>query len=157
MLTLAEFQLLLQSISSFAIAAGLIFTAVQFRAWRKAAHVANFTKLVELQMSLRRMRVDDPSLAHIYQHDVVDLHNDRDIREHFMNLMQLSVFEIVWFSYREGQLPKDYFESWKKRMHSIVVEESFRRMMISPSMKILHDDFQTYIQNMMNEVTPSGR
>src|SRR5690349_13767064 len=105
-------QITLQSISSFAIAAGLIFTAVQFRQYRRAVHVANFSKLVEMQLHLREMRVHDPSLAAVYRHDVEHLANDREIREYFMNLMQLSVFEIVWFSHKNGQLPDDYFESW---------------------------------------------
>lgn len=151
-MTLPELQLLFQSISSLAIAGGFIYTAVQFRAWRQAAHVANFAKLVEMQMSLRRMRVDDPSLAHIYRDDVQDLHNDREIREHFMNLMQLSVFEIVWYAHREGQIAPDYFRSWEKRMHAIVVEASFRKMMNGPSMKILHDEFQAYIVELMKRV-----
>src|SRR4051812_24154652 len=98
-------QITLQSISSLAIAAGLIFTAVQFRQYRRAIHVANFTKLVELQMHLRELRVHDPSLAAVYAHDVEHLSTDQEIREYFMNLMQLSVFEIVWFSHKNGQLP----------------------------------------------------
>jgi hypothetical protein len=28
-------------------------------------------------------------------------------REYFFNLMQLSVFEIVWFAARENQVPRD--------------------------------------------------
>ncbi len=58
------------------------------------------------------MRVDDPSLASVYQHDVQGMSSDREIREYFMNLMQLSVFEIVWFSHKHGQLPDDYYQSW---------------------------------------------
>src|SRR5262245_56006461 len=58
--------LILQTISSLSIAGGLIFAAFQFHAARKAQHVANFTKLVELQMSLRRMRVEQPKLASVY-------------------------------------------------------------------------------------------
>jgi hypothetical protein len=143
-------KVFLQAVSSLAIAAGLIFAAVQFYYARKAQHVANFTRLVELQFQLRKMRVDDPSLASIYKHDVQGLHSDRDIREYFMNLMQLSVFEIVWFSHRLGQLPDDYYESWVKRMREIEGEESFKRMINNPSMKILHDDFQKYIVEMAN-------
>jgi len=148
-------QLLLQSLSSFAVGGGLIFAAFQFRHWRKAAHTANFTKLVELQMQLRKMRVDDPSLASIYSHDVEGMSTDREIREYFMNLMQLSVFEIVWFSYRAGQLPEDYFRSWVKRMESIQKEESFRKMIANPAMKILHDDFQAFIMKTMAEHPPT--
>ena len=142
-------QVLLQGISSLAIAGGLIFAALQMLYTRKAQHVANFTKLVELQMQLRRMRVDDPSLAAIYKHDVEDLKTERDVREHFMNLMQLSIFEIVWFSHRHGQLPDDYYQSWVNRMKIIEKEESFRKMFTNRSMKILHDDFQRYITEMM--------
>jgi len=66
-------QILLQALSSFAIAGGLIFTAVQFRQFRKAQHVANFSKLVELQMHLRELRIHDPELARTYSNDVKDL------------------------------------------------------------------------------------
>jgi hypothetical protein len=142
---------LLQAISSLAIAGGLIYTSLEFRKGREARHVANFTHLVELQMQLRRMRVEDPSLAEVYKHDVQGLRTDREVREYFFNLMQLSVFEIVWFSYRARQLPADYYQSWDKRMREIAREESFRTMMEGPNMKILHDDFQTYVQQMVKE------
>lgn len=45
---LALLQITLQALSAFAIAGGLIFTAIQFREARKAQEVANFSKLVEL-------------------------------------------------------------------------------------------------------------
>jgi ABC-type cobalamin transport system permease subunit len=56
-------QVTLQALSSFAIAGGLIFTAIQFRQARKAQLVANFSKLVELQYQLRYIRVQNPALA----------------------------------------------------------------------------------------------
>jgi hypothetical protein len=143
-------QIVLQAVSSLAIAGGLIFAAVTFHHARRAQHVGNFTRLVELQMQLRKMRVDDPSLASVYQHDVQGMSSDREIREYFMNLMQLSVFEIVWFSHKHGQLPDDYYQSWVERMKAIEQEESFIRMINTKSMKILHDDFQKYILDMAN-------
>lgn len=145
-------KVLLQSLSTIALVGGVVYAAVQLRDHRRAQHVANFTKLIELQMQLRRMRVDDPALAQIYQHDVQELRTDREIREHFMNLMQVSVFEIVWFAYRQRQVPRDYFESWEARMREIAAEPSFRRTMSSPNMKILHDEFQRYILEMIRRV-----
>ncbi|GMV25598.1 MAG: hypothetical protein AMXMBFR58_16290 [Phycisphaerae bacterium] len=141
-------KVLLQGLTVLVFAAGLFYTGLQFRHWRRAAYVSNFTKLVELQMQLRRMRVDDPSLARIYKHDVVDLQSDTEIREHFFNLMQLSVFEIVWFSHRMRQLPEDYFQSWVDRMKILEQEESFQKMIDDRKMKILHDEFQTYVRDM---------
>lgn len=149
--TLYLVQVCFQVISSFALVGALIYTAAQFHRAREAQHVANFTKLVELQMGLRKIRVDEPGLASIYEHDVVGLNSDREIREHFMNLMQVSVFEIVWFSYKQGQLPRDYFESWEKRMRAIAGEDSFRRMVDSSAMKILHDEFERYIVRMVRD------
>lgn len=151
-MTLQELQVLLQSISSLAIAGGLLYAAVQFQQVRKSAHVANFTRLVELQMHLREMRVTDPALAQVYKHDVQDLHDERAIREHFFNLMQLSVYEIVWFSHRMRQIPPDYYRSWEKRVREIAGEASFRRMLGGRSMKIMHDDFQRYMERMLHEV-----
>lgn len=151
-MTIPEVLPILQSVSSLAIAGGFIFSALQFRNWRKAAHVANFTRLVELQMHLREMRVKDPDLADVYRHDVQDLTSERDVREYFFNLMQLSVYEIVWFSYREGQLPDDYYRSWEIRMREIAAEPTFRKMMRNPAMKIMHDDFQRYIERLVSQV-----
>lgn len=138
---------ILQTISSLSIAGGLIFAAVQFYQARKAQHVANFTKLVELQMGLRRMRVENPKLATVYRDDVRNLENDDEIRFYFFNLMQLSLFEIAWYGHQHGQLSDEYFESWVKRFRIIAAEPSFQKMMSNPSMKILHDDFQGYVEN----------
>lgn len=142
--------LILQSVSSAAIAAGLIFTGLQFRHWRRVAHVANFTKLVELQMQLRRMRVDDPRLAWVYKHDVEENATDEEIRFYFFNLMQLSIFEIVWFSHKHEQIPPEYFISWERRMKEVATEDSFQKMFDSQRMKFLHDEFQTYMTRLVS-------
>src|SRR5262249_23251698 len=99
------YQIILQTRWAIGSTRGVIYAVVQFREARKTQHVANFAKLVELQMQLRKMRVDDPSLAYVYKDDVAELHDDDEIRAYFMNLMQLSIFEIVWFSHKHGQLP----------------------------------------------------
>lgn len=139
----------LQSISSICIAGGFLYSALQFRTYRRAQHVANFTKLVELQMHLREMRVHDPELAKVYRDDVEDLTSAKDVREYFFNLMQVSVYEIVWFSNREGQLPDDYFRGWEARMRSIAAEPSFRKMVRNPSMKFMHDEFARHVETLI--------
>ncbi len=157
-MTTPELQLLLQAVSSSAIAGGLIYTAMQFRKQRQAQHFANFSKLVEMQMHLREMRVSDPSLANVYTGDVrfadtlpTEVERQRAIREYFFNLMQLSVFEIVWVGHRDGQVPEDYFRSWESRMRDIVAEPSFQAMWRSPSMKFMHDEFHRYMEGMVGE------
>ena len=155
-MTLQEWQVLLQAVSSFAIAGGLLFTAFQFRHVRRAQTVANFTKLVEMQTHVRELRVQDPSLAQVYRHDMEGMHNEREVREYFFNLMQLSIFEIVWFGRRHDQVPEDYFRSWEMRMRDIAAEPSFRRTINSPSMKIMHDDFQAYILEMVRQTPERG-
>ncbi len=139
-------QVTLQAFTVTIFLAGLFYTAMQFRNYRRAQHVANFTKMVEMQMHLREMRVNDPALARVYQHDVTGLPDNPAIRAYFFNLMQLSVFEIVWFAHQHGQVPSDYFRSWDARMREIAAEPSFRAMMASPAMKIMHDRFQVYMQ-----------
>ena len=144
------FQIILQALSSFAIAGGLLYTAIQFREARKSQGVANFAKLVELQLQLRKMRVDNPALAAVHRHDIQNLHSEKEIQEYFLNLMQLSLFEIAWYSHRHGQLPDDYFHSWERRIWQLGREETFRKMLENPSMKILHDDFDTYVRALLN-------
>ncbi len=147
-------QIVLQALSSFAIAGGFIFTAVQFRQARKAQLVANFSKLVELQSQLRYLRVQSPSLASVSPGDVEHLKNDREIQEYFLNLIQLSLFEIVWYAHKQGQIPPDYYTSWKTRMWSIAQEGSFRRMIDNPAVKIMHDDFGEFIRRLVDAPSP---
>ncbi len=102
--TLQLVQIILQALTSFAIAGGLIFTAIQFRNARDAQQVANFSKLVELQSQLRYLRVENPSLASVSPRDVENLKSDREIQEYFLHLIQLSLFEIAWYAHKHGQL-----------------------------------------------------
>jgi len=76
----------------------LIYTGVQLRNWRNAQYVTNFTKLVELQMQLRKMIVEDPSLAAATFGSGIEM-SPEEIRGDFYNLMQVSLFEIAWFSH----------------------------------------------------------
>src|SRR5215211_1777329 len=147
-------QITLQALSSFAIAGGLIFTAIQFRQARKAQLVANFSKLVELQYQLRQIRVHQPSLASVHQQDVAYLGSEREIQEYFLNLMQLSLFEIAWYAHKHGQLPDDYFHSWTSRMWQVAQENSFRSMINNPSMKIMHDEFDQFVRRLIDMPVP---
>lgn len=149
--TLLVIQICLQTVTAGAIVTSVIYAGRQLRNWHRAQQVANFTKLVELQMALRRLRVDNPELAKVHSHDVEGLKSDEEIRLYFLNLMQLSVFEIAWFSHRMGQLGDGYFASWEKRMRVIEREPSFRQMWNKPSMKILHDEFEAYIRELMKQ------
>lgn len=148
------FQITLQALSSFAIAGGLIFTAIQFGQARKAQLVANFSKLVELQYQLRYIRVQHPELASVHEHDVKNLSSDREIQDYFLNLMQLSLFEIAWYARKHGQLPEDYWQSWTSRMWQVAQERSFRGMIGNPSMKIMHDEFDTFVRRLTDMPLP---
>ena len=68
--------------------------------------------------------------------------------------MQLSLFEIAWYAHQQGQLPDDYFDSWAKRMWEVSQEDSFRRMIRNPSMKIMHDDFDSYLRQLLKAPAP---
>ena len=138
-------QVGLQALTSLAIAGGLLYAAIQFRQTRKAQLVANFSKLVELQYHLRHLRVEHPELASVHVQDVENLHSEREIQEYFLNLMQLSLFEIAWYAHQQGQLSDDYFDSWVNRMRELAREDSFARMIRNPAVKIMHDDFESYV------------
>ncbi len=152
--TIQLVQIILQALTSFAIAGGLIFTAIQFRQARKAQLVANFSKLVELQSQLRYLRVENPSLASVSPGDVEYLKSDREIQEYFLHLIQLSLFEIAWYAHKHGQLPKDYFHSWTSRMWEVAQEPGFRKMIDNPALKILHDDFEVYVRQLTSMSRP---
>ncbi|HEX6576001.1 MAG TPA: hypothetical protein VF042_13620 [Gemmatimonadaceae bacterium] len=152
--TLQLVQIILQALSSFAIAGGLIFTAIQFRQARKSQLVANFSKLVEMQSQLRYVRVEKPYLASVSPADVQFLHTDREVQEYFLNLIQLSVFEIAWYAHKHEQLPLDYYNSWATRMWEVAQQPSFRAMIDNPAMKIMHDEFAAYIRHLVDSPAP---
>jgi hypothetical protein len=148
------FQTILQGISALALTCSLVYAALQLRNWRTAQYVANFTKLVELQLELRKMRVDDPQLA-LADPDAVQAGTQQQVRDYFYELMQLSLFEIAWFSHERGQLPDDYFRSWVGSMSAMATRPTFQAMWRSGSTKIMHDRFREYVEALVAGITPA--
>jgi hypothetical protein len=114
--------------------------------------VANFSKLVELQYQLRHLRVENPKLAS--EGDAQHLHSDHEIQVYYVNLMQLSLFEIAWYAHKHRQLPDDYFDSWRARIWDVAQEPSFRAMLDNPAMKIMHDEFATFVRQLIESPRP---
>ncbi len=151
-MSLAEAQLLLQSISALAAAGGLIYFVLELRGWRTAQYVANFTKLVELQLGLRRMRMDDPSLVTQDSDTALASYPPEKVRIYFYYLMQVSLFEVAWFSHHQGQLPDDYFQSWVNSIRQLIHHPGFRFMWETETTKIMHGEFRRYLDQLMAEV-----
>ena len=157
----AAFQLVVQVLSTLAVAGGMIYAALQFRGWRTAQYVTNFTELVKLQLELRKMVVDDPSLA-VPSLGMPAETRPEDIRGNYYNLMQLSLFEIAWFSHLKGELTDDYFNSWVMNMTDVARRPAFRSMWLSDRTKIMHAGFRQYMSTFMADlaasvpVAPSG-
>ena len=140
--------------SSFAIAGGLIFTAVQFA---PGAQGAAGRELLEARRAAVPAALDPrpASVARVgASQDVEHLHSEREIQEYFLNLMQLSLFEIAWYAHKHGQLPDDYFHSWTSRMWQVAQEQSFRRMIDNPAMKIMHDEFDAFVRRLIEMPAP---
>ena len=148
-------QMLFQAVSALAVVGGFVYAALQFRGWRTAQYVANFTTLVEFQLQLRKMVVDDPTLAPVGLALPAEDQGEAT-RGHFYNLMQLSVFEIAWFSHQHGQLPEDYFASWIANMAAITKRPAFRTMWRSDRTKILHEGFRQYMEQVMEDTRMPG-
>ena len=144
----ATFQMVLQAVSALGVTGGLIYAGLQFRGWRDAQYVANFTKLVELQLQLRKMLVDDPTLA-LQGLGMPAKTPPDDIRGDYYNLMQLSVFEIAWFAHLHGQVTDDYFNSWVASMGEVVQRPAFQAMWRNDRLKILHSRFREYMDKVM--------
>ena len=148
-------QVVLQAVSVLAVAGGVVYAALQFRGWRTAQYVANFTTLVELQLQLRKMVVDDPALATLGAGLPLGIVPD-EIRGDFYNLMQVSLFEIAWFSHQHDQLPRDYFASWVSSMAAVAQRPAFRTMWQSDRTKILHDGFRQSMNTLLRVLKLGG-
>jgi hypothetical protein len=135
-------HVILQAIPVLAAAGGVLYAALQFRGWRLSQYVANFTKLIELQLQIRKMVIDDPTLG-------PEGVPKEEVRGYYYNLIQLSLFEIAWYSHEYGQLTDDYFASWEVSMASIAKRPAFQAMWQSDRTKILHDGFRRYMERLM--------
>ncbi len=144
------FQILVPAVSTLGVAGGLVYAGLQLRGWRDAQYVANFTKLVELQLELRKMLVDDPTLA-FHGLDMSPGIPPEDIRADYYNLMQLSLFEIAWFTHKRGQLTDDYFNSWVDSMEEVVQRPAFTEMWQREQLKIMHSGFRDYMNKVLKE------
>jgi len=138
---------IVQGVSVLSMGGGLFYAAVQFRGWRAAQQVANVTKLIELQLQLRKMMVDDPKLAPISISISADF-TDEETRGYFYNLMQLSLFEMAWYSHGQGQLAPDYFKSWEENMAHVMKRPAFRTMWTDDQLKIIHPEFHSYVDTL---------
>jgi hypothetical protein len=152
----STFHLFVQTVSLLGVAGGLTYTGMQLRNWRNAQYVTNFTKLVELQMQLRKMVVEDPTLAAATFGPGIEI-SPEEIRGDFYNLMQVSLFEIAWFSHRHGQLTEDYFKTWVSYMLAVAQRPSFREMWKIDRTKILHDRFRDYMEAIIASAQTTGR
>src|SRR6266446_10680784 len=103
-------------------------------------------------MQLRKMVVDDPTLASATFGPGIEISLE-DIRGDFYNLMQVSLFEIAWFSHRHGQLPHDYFASWVASMAVVAQRPAFRTMWQSDRTKILHAGFRQSMNTLLEDAS----
>jgi hypothetical protein len=150
MLSDSTLHFLVQTVSLLGVAGGLLYTGVQLRNSRNAQYVTNFTKLVELQLQLRKMVVDDPTLASLSLGPGIEI-PIKEIRGDYYNLMQVSLFEIAWFSHRHGQLTDDYFNTWAAYMVTVTERPAFRDMWKIDRTKILHNRFRAYMDTLLTE------
>jgi len=141
---------IVQAIPVLAAAGGLVYAGLQFRGWRTTQYVANFTKLVELQLQLRKMIVDDPALEPSGGTKPADSPTE-EMRRYYYALMQMGVFEIAWYTHKKGQLTDDYFASWEAAMNSIANYPEFRAMWQTDRAKILHDGFRQYVDTLIEK------
>ncbi len=146
----AFLQFLVEVVSILGAAGGLVYAGLQLRGWRNGQYVANFTKLVELQLQLRKMLVDDPTLA-LQGLGLPPDTPPKDIRGDYYNLMQLSLFEIAWFTHLHGQLTDDYFNSWVDSMEEVVQRPAFTEMWQREQLKIMHSGFRDYMNKVLKE------
>jgi hypothetical protein len=99
--------------------------------------------------------VTDPQLA-LLDPETVPAQTQEEVRSYFYELMQLSLFEIAWFSHERGQLTDDYFRSWVRSMSEMVTRRSFQSMWRSNATKIMHDRFRAYVETLVAGVAPVG-
>ena len=70
--------------------------------------------------------------------------------------MQLSVFEIAWFSHLKGELTDDYFYSWVTNMAEVAQRPAFSAMWLNDRTKIMHAGFRQYMNTFMERTATSG-
>jgi len=123
--------------------------------------VANFTTLVELQLQLRKMVVEEPTLATLGTGNVPRDRTGRDSRL----LLQPDASEPVrncLVQPSHGQLPHDLFRLVGGEHDCSRPAPAFRTMWQSDRTKILHAGFRQYMNTLLEDASvcapvPPGR
>jgi hypothetical protein len=145
---------LIQTISgilqTIAVLVTLIILIKQYKKFTQQTKVSNYTKQIELLKELRLLRISSPELSKSYTTELNDT-TENYTKEHFFNLIVLSVFEITFINYKEETIDKNTWDFWFKSLEVICKEESFRNMMNKEQHKIANPEFLNIVEKIIEK------
>ena len=145
-------QVVLQAVSALAVTGGAGLRGLAVSGVANRAACGEFYHAGRAAITTPQMAVEDPTLATLGAGMSPETAPD-EIRGNFYNLMQVSLFEIAWFSHQHGQLPHDYFASWVASMAVVAQRPAFRTMWQSDRTKILHAGFRQYMNILLEDAS----
>lgn len=106
---------------------------------RKTFLSSNYGQFIALLKDLRMERVRHPDLARVYSEETEGM-DDAEIRNHFFNLIVLSIFEKVYYDKNLGLVDNDTWKFWLESMKNLCNERSFKNMILRQSYKIANPE-----------------
>ena len=132
----------------------LLVLVLQTRNLQKTVYASNYGRMIEMLKDLRFMRIQDPTLARVYQGEVEGL-SDEEIRHHFFNLTVLSIFEMLFVDRKQGLITEDTWQFWLDAIRRLGGEQSFRSMVLRDSHKIVNPEFAKIVEGIIQDVVRS--
>ena len=148
--TVTLIQTLASLIQTLVVVVTLFILIHEYRKLRKERKVSNYTKQVELLKELRLLRIQNPELSKLYETELINTSEDYT-KQHFFNLIVLSVFELTFINFREGIIDKKTWGFWTEALEVICKENSFRKMMNQEQHKIVNPDFLSLVNKLITK------
>ena len=148
--TVALIQTISGILQTLAVLVTLIILIKQYKKFTQQTKVSNYTKQIELLKELRLLRINSPELSKSYSTELTDTSEDYT-KQHFFNLIVLSVFEITFINYQEETIDKNTWTFWLKSLEVICKEESFRNMMNKEQHKIANPEFLKIVEKIIDK------
>lgn len=118
---------------------------------QRTIYASTYSRMIEMLKDLRAMRIEDPTLAQVYKGDT-NGKTEQEIRHHFFNLIVLSIAELLFVNRKLKLAPDRDWDNWIEAIRHLAQEPSFRAMVLGPSRKIVHPEFEGMVKQICLEV-----
>ena len=101
------------SISNMVLSAAVVY---QIWLMRKDIKTRTYLELIDDVFTIDKIFIDIPSLSKIWRNEFKENQDEDHIRARWLATIILNFYENVYYSYKNGIIPKSLWKSWEKHI-----------------------------------------